>query len=113
MSQKGDKFMWLMVMFDLPVKTKRQRGLATRFRNFLLKDGYMRMQYSVYGRVCNGQERVEKHLNRLEDNLPPQGNIRALQMTDRQMKHMKFLLGKPEKNSLQDRQCSTKQLFLF
>ena len=113
MSRRGDRFMWLMVMFDLPVKTKTQRGQANRFRNFLLKDGYLRMQYSVYGRICNGLERVDKHLKRLENNLPPKGNIRALQMTDRQMKHMKFLLGKPEKDSSQDRQYSTRQLFLF
>lgn len=37
-----------MVFFDLPVQTKRQRREATRFRNFLLTDGYHMIQYSVY-----------------------------------------------------------------
>lgn len=35
-----NKFMRIIVFFDLPVKTKRQRTVATRFRNFLLKDGF-------------------------------------------------------------------------
>ena len=105
--------MWLMVLFDLPVKTSSQRGNAARFRNFLKKDGYMRLQWSVYARVCNGQERVDKHMKRLESELPPKGNIRALQVTDRQYSSMKFLLGKPEKNSPAARQASSDQLFLF
>lgn len=43
--------MWLFVFFDLPVKTKPERRTATRFRNFLLKDGYMMIQFSVYARI--------------------------------------------------------------
>ena len=102
-----------MVIFDLPAKTPRERFFAARFRNFLIKDGYIRLQWSVYGRICNGQERVNKHLKRVESNLPPKGNVRAFQMTDRQYGNMKFLLGKPDKNSPKDRQTSTTQLFLF
>ena len=55
--------MRMMVFFDLPVKTKIQRRAATRFRSFLLKDGYFMMQYSVYCRVCNGIDAVEQHNN--------------------------------------------------
>ena len=113
MSASGDKFMWLMVIFDLPTKTRKERLYANRFRNFLIKDGYVRLQWSVYGRICNGQERVDKHLKRVQSNLPPKGNVRALQLTDRQFGNMKFLLGQPKKNSPQDQQTSVDQLFLF
>lgn len=105
--------MWLLVMFDLPVKKPDERKAANRFRKFLKKDGYIMMQWSIYGRICNGQERVDKHLKRVQSNLPPEGNVRALQITDRQYKHMKFLLGKPEKNSPRDVQTRPDQLFLF
>ena len=68
---KGDlKLMWLMVFFDLPVKTKEQRRSATQFRNFLLNDGYMMLQYSVYSRTCRAQDAVDKHLRRALDHLP-------------------------------------------
>jgi CRISPR-associated protein Cas2 len=89
-----DRFMWLFVFFDLPVKTKEERRQATQFRQFLLKDGYMMIQWSVYARICNGQDRVDKHLARVENNLPKAGSIRALQITDKQYGRMKMLVGK-------------------
>ena len=55
-----NKFMRMLVFFDIPVKTKRERRIATAFRNFLLKDGYHMVQYSVYARVCNGMDTVQK-----------------------------------------------------
>ena len=39
---------WLIVIFDLPVTTKKERRLATKFRNDLLDEGYLMLQYSVY-----------------------------------------------------------------
>lgn len=105
--------MWLIVIFDLPTKTPKDRLFANQFRNFLIKDGYIRLQLSVYARICNGQERVDKHLKRVKSNLPPKGNVRAFQLTDRQYGNMKFLLGKPQKNSPEAQQTSMEQLFLF
>lgn len=57
--------MRMLVFFDLPVKTREQRRAATRFRNFLLGDGYYMVQYSVYTRICNGMDAVAVHKNRL------------------------------------------------
>lgn len=51
--------MRILVLFDIPVKTKYQRHVASRFRHFLLKDGYYMLQYSVYARICNGPDAVE------------------------------------------------------
>ena len=101
--------MWLMVFFDLPVTTKEARQTATRFRNFLLKDGYVMLQYSVYARVCNGAERVDKHLKRLQTVLPRKGSIRALQVTEQQYGRMKILLG----NKAQNEKKGAEQLLLF
>ncbi|MEM7071759.1 MAG: CRISPR-associated endonuclease Cas2, partial [Pseudomonadota bacterium] len=86
---KEFRYMWIFVFFDLPVKEKKERRAATQFRNFLLKDGYMMIQWSVYARVCNGQVRVEKHTKRLQHHLPARGNIRLLQITDKQYSRMK------------------------
>lgn len=105
----GDKYMWLMVFFDLPVTTKEARQGATRFRNFLLKDGYVMIQYSVYARVCNGQERVEKHLKRLQAIMPQKGSVRALQVTEMQYGRMKILLGNYKEPEIR----GSEQLLLF
>lgn len=85
--------MWLFVFFDLPVGTKDERRLAARFRNFLKDDGYMMLQWSVYARVCRGEEAVAKHIQRVTRNMPRKGSIRALQVTDRQYARMKLLVG--------------------
>lgn len=85
--------MYLFVFFDLPVLTKKERRDATRFRKFLVNDGYDMMQLSVYTRVCRGQDAADKHLARVQKNLPPKGSIRALQVTERQYGRMKLLVG--------------------
>ena len=83
-----------MVFFDLPVKTKQNRREATRFRNFLLNDGYYMLQYSVYVRVCNGTDAVKKHQQRIRQNLPHNGAIRMLVITERLYESIELLLGK-------------------
>ncbi len=105
--------MWIFVMFDLPTTTKKERRHATRFRKFLLKDGYMMLQYSIYGRICNGTERVQKHVKRLETILPPKDSIRALQITDRQYKNMNILLSNAERFDEDDPKYNSEQLLLL
>ncbi|MGC1584699.1 MAG: CRISPR-associated endonuclease Cas2, partial [Rhodomicrobium sp.] len=84
MKTEDVRIMWLFVFFDLPVGTKIERGEATRFRNFLKGDGYMMIQFSVYARVCRGEEAVDKHLSRVTKNLPKKGSVRTLHVTERQ-----------------------------
>ena len=86
--------MRILVFFDLPVKTKHQQREATRFRNFLIKDGYHMIQYSVYARTCNGTDAVEKHKKRLKNCLPDNGSIRMLVITEKQYESIEILLGK-------------------
>ena len=104
------RFMRLFVFFDLPTNTKKQRSKATKFRNLLIKEAFTMLQYSVYVRVCKGQEIVNKYIDIIEDNLPSEGNIRVLQITDKQYERMKIMIGKetPEEKSV-----GMKQLLLF
>ncbi len=70
--------MRILVFFDLPVTTKTERKIATDFRKHLIKDGYYMVQFSVYARVCNGYDAVNKHINRLKMAAPDNGSVRAL-----------------------------------
>ncbi len=104
------KFMRMMVFFDLPVKTKRERSEATRFRTFLLKDGYHMVQYSLYARVCNGVDAVEKHEKRLRMQLPENGSVRLLVVTEKQYASIRILVGNLQKSE----ECSAgEQLSIF
>ena len=86
--------MRLLVMFDLPVKNKIQMREANLFRKFLIKDGYHMVQYSIYARICNGQDSVYNHKQRLKYALPKEGAIRVLTVTEKQYEKMDVLLGK-------------------
>lgn len=85
--------MRMIVFFDLPVTEKAAQKAATKFRNFLINDGYLMVQYSVYSRVCNGYDAVKMHEKRLKQHLPPNGSVRLLTITEKQYESMQILLG--------------------
>lgn len=104
------RFMRLFVFFDLPTNSAKQRKAATKFRNMLIKEAFSMLQYSIYVRVCKGQEIVNKYIDKLENNLPKEGNIRVLQITDKQYERMKILIG----DETPEEKCvGMKQLLLF
>lgn len=89
------RLMRILVMFDLPVGTKWERKVATKFRKSLEDDGFTMIQFSIYSRIVNGADGIEKHRRRLRRDLPEHGNIRFLTITERQYASMDFLVGKP------------------
>ena len=89
--------MWLVVFFDLPVMSKKERKIATRFRKNLLKDGYTMMQYSVYMRHCASKESADVHIRRIRTFLPPKGVVSILRITDKQYGEMITYSGTKEK----------------
>lgn len=80
----GYRLMWILVMFDLPTDTRRQRKAAGDFRNFLLDEGFERSQFSIYARFVNGKEAFETRVRRIERALPDSGDVQILNFTDRQ-----------------------------
>lgn len=88
-----NRFMRIIVMFDLPVVTDKDRKTATKFRNFLLDDGFIMMQYSVYSRICKNNDDLNKHINRLKINTPKTGNVRLLQVTENQYNNIIMFSG--------------------
>ena len=91
-----NRFMRLIVMFDLPVITDKERKIATSFRKFLLDDGYIMMQFSVYSRICKNNDDLQKHINRLKIHSPKNGNIRMLQITEKQYSNIIMFAGSKE-----------------
>lgn len=89
------KAMRLMVLYDLPVVTKANRKRYQQFHSFLIKDGYVMMQFSVYTRIANGLDGVRKHLDRLRAHLPAKGSVRVMAVTEKQYASMVLLVGAP------------------
>ncbi len=113
MSVLGEQYMWIMVFFDLPVATKIQRRRAAKFRKWLIKDGYIMLQFSVYARICNGVARANKHITRLEKIIPPEGSVRSLMITDKQYGKMKIHAGDFTLNEKAVNTTKSHQLSLF
>ncbi len=91
------KMGWLMVAFDLPTKTKREKKNYTKFRKFLLEDGYQMMQFSVYVRPCVTASRQKTHLRRVKVHMPEEGSVRAIYITRAQWERSYIIHGSPAK----------------
>lgn len=81
---RGLRYMWMMVMFDLPTETSFERKQATKFRSFLLDYGFEMAQYSVYVRFTGTKENSQKYVRLLKDNNPKTGDVCILFFTDYQ-----------------------------
>ena len=91
--------MWLIVMFDLPVKLKKDQKDVALFRKNLEKDGFVMHQFSVYMRYCGSLESVQVHIKRLRSFMPSKGHVTILSITDKQYSTIVNVWGKVEKKS--------------
>ena len=99
MQLSGYKSMWVMAMFDLPTETDAAKRAYTRFRKAIMKDGFTKMQYSVYVRHCASEENADVHEDRVVAHLPPDGEVRVLRITDKQFEKMRVFWGKMRKRT--------------
>lgn len=88
------RVMWVLVLFDLPTETKKDRKAATDFRNKLLKDGFTMFQFSIYVRHCASVENADVHIKRVKSFLPEFGKVGILCITDKQFGRIELFLGK-------------------
>jgi CRISPR-associated protein Cas2 len=89
--------MWLFAMFDLPVTTTQARKRYALFRRVLLEQGFSMLQYSVYARYCASEEMSDAYRSRIRSELPPEGYVRVLAVTDRQFGKMESYIGEMSK----------------
>jgi CRISPR-associated protein Cas2 len=92
--------MRVIVFFDLPVQTAIERRNYSQFRKFLIKNGYLMMQESVYSKICLNGSQVESCKRRLQSNKPPQGLVQILVVTEKQYANMVYLVGSSSHNTL-------------
>lgn len=90
--------MRLLIMFDLPMDNNSEKREYREFRQFLIKNGFLMLQYSVYARICTNQEMVNNYIKKIEKVLPSDGAVRGLVITEKQYEKMKIFLGKKSKN---------------
>jgi CRISPR-associated protein Cas2 len=90
----------MLVMFDLPVETAKQRKNYMIFRKFLIKSGFLMMQESVYSKIVQNAVAVDGVMNALEKNKPPEGIVQVLTITEKQFAKSKYLVGEFKSDTL-------------
>lgn len=103
------KFMRLLVFFDLPTRSEKERKAYAKFRKFLVTNGFLMIQFSVYARICKGVDSAQMYEEYIEKNLPPRGNVRTMLITNNQYERMNILLGTEK----YEEKIAEKQMVLF
>jgi CRISPR-associated protein Cas2 len=92
--------MWVLVFYDLPTDTKKERKVAAKFRNEIMADGFTMFQFSIYVRHCASMENAQVHIKRIKSLLPELGHVGILCITDKQFADIKIFSCRKEKNPI-------------
>ena len=78
------RIMWVLVFFDLPTETKKDKRAYQLFRKQLQKDGFTMFQFSIYVRHCASMDNAEVHIKRVKNFVPEYGHVAVMFITDKQ-----------------------------
>ena len=85
-----------MVFFDLPMETDKNRRDYNRFRKYLIKNGFIMMQKSVYTKLVINNVTSHAMRQRIRSNLPPSGIVEMLEVTENQFSRIEYLVGEKQ-----------------
>lgn len=103
------RIMWVLVLFDLPTDTKKDRKAYANFRKKLLVDGFQMFQFSIYMRHCPSRENADAHIKRVNSFLPAKGHVGIFQLTDKQFGMIELFYCRESKST----QAPVQQLAMF
>ena len=85
--------MRVMVLFDLPVGSSQEIRAYTQFRKFLIKNGFMMMQESVYTKLALNQTVSSNIMDNVKKNRPEKGLVQMIAITEKQYSKMEIVVG--------------------
>lgn len=86
--------MRILVFFDLPTETSKDRKIYSKFRRFLIKEGFIMMQESVYSKLTLNNSITNTIRDKIETNKPPKGIVQMLVITEKQFSSMEYIVRK-------------------
>lgn len=84
----SSRFVRLVLFFDLPQEMKTDQRHYRQFVKYLKTEGFIRIQYSVYAKLCINNDSAKTIQKRLKNNVPDNGDIRYLIITERQYQNI-------------------------
>lgn len=92
--------MRIIVMFDLPTETAKNRKDYTAFRKFLIKNGFLMMQESIYCKLAQNATAADSIIENIKKNKPPEGLVQVLKITEKQYSKIEMIVGESQKQVL-------------
>ena len=87
------RFVRILVFFDLPVITNEDKRNYRNFRKYLIKNGFIMMQESIYCKLAVTRGAAEQIVKNIRTNRPSQGLVQLLTVTEKQFAAMEMLTG--------------------
>ena len=87
------RFVRILVFFDLPVITNEDKRNYRNFRKYLIKNGFIMMQESIYCKLAVTRGAAEQIVKNIRTNRPSQGLVQLLTVTEKQFAAMEMITG--------------------
>lgn len=94
--------MRVMLFFDLPMLSSAELKAYNKFRKFLIKNGFMMMQESVYCKLAANQNAVNAIIMHIKNNKPESGLVQVLVITEKQFSNMEIITGDKTSDIIDD-----------
>ena len=91
-----------IVFFDLPNISYEDRKKYNKFRKFLINEGFIMLQESVYSKITLNSQQADFLTNRIYKNSPKKGIIQLLIVTEKQYSEIKNIIGNTNTNIVND-----------
>jgi len=92
--------MRMIIFFDLPTITGIDRKEYSKFRRFLIREGFSMMQESVYSKLTLNNTSMELMRNKLKKSKPKKGLVQVLLITEKQFSQIDYIVGENLSNVL-------------
>lgn len=86
--------MRLLVFFDLPTETAKDRKIYAKFRKFLINEGFIMLQESVYAKLALNNSIANSIKDKIYKNKPPHGIVQMLVITEKQFSSIEYVVGR-------------------
>ena len=92
--------MRILLFFDLPTDTLKDRKIYSKFRKLLINEGFIMMQESVYTKLALNNSVVNSVKDKIYKNKPPKGIVQMLAITEKQFNSIEYIVRKKDSNVL-------------
>lgn len=96
------RYMRVVVFFDLPTDTAKDRKNYSKFRKLLINEGFIMMQESVYSKLALNTSIANSIKEKIYKNKPPKGIVQLLVITEKQYSEIEYVVGEKSTDILDD-----------